>query len=144
MPGPSLQLTFGAFGDIVTLIDLVLKVKDCLTDGARMRDEVQEFVHFLDRYMETMRCVGFVLSSASSKLPTSLTNAILHALVESKKFVQEFLNQLNNFKPLQWWGATIAQAIRWSLYSKHTLQELQKKLMDQGNSITTLLSLSGL
>ncbi|KAK7681422.1 hypothetical protein QCA50_015514 [Cerrena zonata] len=145
MPVLSLQLSFGGFGDIVTLIDLILKTKDCLIDGAHVREEVQEFVQFLDRYVETLHCIRSVLSSASSKgLPNSLTNAISHALAESKKLVQEFLGRLNSFKPLQWWGSTLVQAFRWALCSKKALQELQEKLVSQGNSITLLLSLSGL
>ncbi|CAL1699190.1 unnamed protein product [Somion occarium] len=147
MPNLALQLMFGSFGDIVTLIDLAVKLKDCLIDGVHMREEVQEFVQFLDRYVTTLHCIRSVLSSASAQqIPTSLKNAIGHALAESKRLVQVFFAQLDSFRPVKWWGSTasVLQAFRWALCSKKTLSELQEKLIAQGNSTTLLLSLSGL
>lgn len=140
-----LQLTFGAFGDIVTLIDLILKVKTCIIHGAYAREEIQEFVDFLELYVQSLHCIQSILTMEAAKnLPYALQNAITHALSESKKIVEDYLATLKHCRPVIGWGASAVLAIKWVLSNKKTMQDLQAKLVDKGNSITLLLTLSGL
>ncbi|CAL1699188.1 unnamed protein product [Somion occarium] len=145
MPTAVVHFTFGSFGDIIALIQLAIALKDCLADGATMRKDLEDFVHFLELYISALQCIKSVLESRSAQqLQPSSRNAIKYALAVSVNLVQDFQSQIDGFKLPQWWASVLLRTFRWAFCTKKALSELQEKLLAQSNMITLLLSLSGL
>lgn len=144
MPRAIAQFSFGSFGDIVTLIEVALILKDCLVDGASVRRDLLEFAQFLDIYVEILYCIQAVLlSPRARKIQKSSKNAIEHALTTSTRLVEELLIRLQSFNSATW-PLLILQAFHWAFCAKAELSNLRKKLLEQGNLMTQILSLSGL
>ena len=77
MPPAVLQFSFGSFGDIVTLIQIALYIKNLIAGHIDLQDALKDLSEFLNSYASVLLAIQSVLQSHQARiLPPTVHNAI--------------------------------------------------------------------
>lgn len=142
--------TFGSFGDILSIIDLAVKIRKALGDGAGSSKDYQALLFELDSFSDVLTTVHNAIYSQdkTQKLPGSVERAIRSALNSARELLGEFYASISSYKgSLQeggsgsmirdsWWK------IGWSLFKKEEVVEMRRRLKDQVERHNALLAVS--
>ena len=141
----SLQLTFGSFGDFVTLIQIIQELTTLLHDAVMMRHDIQKLLTFLNEYSETISCIEDILESGLVfMLPPKALRRILNAVAEASRLIRKFITYMHKFRSESWWGEIVIRRMRWALVGKKELTTLKEGLISQRDIIQFALNVANL
>ena len=141
----SLQLTFGSFGDFVTLIQIIQELATLLHDAVMMRRDIQKLLTFLNEYSETISCIEDILESGLVfMLPPKALQRVLNAVGEASRLIRNFITYMHKFRSESWWGEIVIKRMRWALVGKKELTALKEGLINQRDIIQFALNVANL
>ena len=152
MPPAVVQLSFGSFGDIVTLIQITLYIKNLIAGRINLQDELKDLSEFLNNYASVLLAIQSVLQSPQARtLPPTVHNAIVYSIKASVKLLTEFQSRTEASMGSRPGGGEISRLAQvvlrtfwWSFRSQADFEELQKRLRDHSSLITQMFTLCGL
>ena len=141
----SLQLTFGSFGDFVTLIQIIRELTMLIHDAVMMRHDIRRFITWLDEYSTAMSCIEDILKKGPAyMLPLKVLRCIKNAVGEASRLIRNFITYMHKFRSNSWWGEIVIRRIRWALVGKRELVALKEGLISQRHIIQFALDVANL
>lgn len=142
--------TFGSFGDVLSLISLVLQVRRALGDSSGASEDHQALITELDSFSDLLQVVRNALSvhEGPRRLPNSVRNAMGQGLLASTALLVGFYKDIERYRCSLRQGGS-GSMIRdswmkaeWALYKKEDVRQMRRKLADQVGRLNALLSVS--
>lgn len=142
--------TFGSFGDVLSLINLTVKIQKALSDSRGSSEDYQALLAELDSFSEFLNTVRDALQvrDGPKKLPDSVRNAIRSVLQSSTSLLQRFYTDIERYRRNLRKGGSGSMMrdswmkIGWALFKQDEVREIRRKLRDQVERINALLSVS--
>ena len=152
MPPAVVQFSFGSFGDIVTLIQITLYIKNLIAGHIDLQDALRDLSEFLNNYASVLLVIQSVLQSPQARtLPRAARNAIVYSIKASVKLLTEFqskaeasMGSRSGDGGISGLAQVVLRTFWWSFRSQADFEELQKRLRDHSSVITQMLTLCGL
>ncbi|GAW07516.1 hypothetical protein LENED_009514 [Lentinula edodes] len=146
----SFALTFGSIGDIITVIELLNRVREALCDSTGSSAEYQALIVDLDVFSDILDAVKSSISSNTRLSPQSesLLNAHRQAVQSSHDLLKDIHGKIRKYQSsLRAGGSGNAmrdswRKIGWALFKKPELVQMRRKVMDQVEILNILLSIS--
>ncbi|KAH7867895.1 uncharacterized protein C8R40DRAFT_1063404 [Lentinula edodes] len=146
----SFALTFGSIGDIITVIELLNRVREALCDSTGSSAEYQALIVDLDVFSDILDAVKSSISSDTRLSPQSesLLNAHRQAVQSSHDLLKDIHGKIWKYQSsLRAGGSGNAmrdswRKIGWALFKKPELVQMRRKVMDQVEILNILLSIS--
>ncbi|TFY76573.1 hypothetical protein EWM64_g7438 [Hericium alpestre] len=146
---PAIAFTFGAFGDIFSLIQLARSVQKALSESAGASMEYQDLVMEVDSFIKIVNCVHRTMSfHGPNRLPPSVENALNASLAICSVLIGKIGNKIIDYREsLRKGGGTRMmldswRKIGWGLFAKNEMIDLQRRLAEQVEVMNTLLTLA--
>ncbi|CAL1699179.1 unnamed protein product [Somion occarium] len=149
---PVAAFTFGSFGDIVTIIELVVSLRNVLSESGDSGAEYKALLSYLESFTYSLECLKPLLStqSGSSPIDSSAINAIRYAVACCEVLIREFKAKLGppssgeiSTNTAEWFR-NIWWKLQWASATRHDAVELRSRLKAQGDIINRILSMSTL
>lgn len=142
--------TFGSFGDVISLISLVLQVRRALGDSAGASEDHQALIAELDSFSHLLHVVREALTIHDNprKLPNSVRNAMKQGLLSSAALLADFYKDVERYSGSLRQGGSGSvirdswMKVEWALYKKEDVRQMRRRLADQVGRINALLSVS--
>ncbi|TFY76066.1 hypothetical protein EWM64_g7947 [Hericium alpestre] len=146
----SVSFTFGAFGDIVSLIQLATSVSKALHESIGASMEYQELVMEVDSFVKTMNCVHHIMSfQGPDRLSPVVEDALNTSLAVCSVHIGKIANKVTGYREsLRKGGGTDQMVldswrkIGWGLFAKNEVLDLRRRLAEQIEVMNTLLTLA--
>ncbi|TFY66271.1 hypothetical protein EVG20_g4817 [Dentipellis fragilis] len=152
--------TFGSFGDIITVVQLLNQVRRTLCDSTGSAAEYQALIADLDVFANVLSAVNDAFQPGSSEsarpsrphrvngtLPPSIMNARRQALRTSYDLLRDIQRRISGYQAsLKTGGSGSMMAdswrkIGWALFKQSELKEIRRRVMDQVEVLNILMSL---
>lgn len=144
---------FGSFGDIATLLQIIVGTCKLLNNCYDATAQRQETIEYLFAFSNALRCLSPLCASGeahgkpTSQLPAATINAIRHSVDKCAQEIQRFHARVRTAVPpvdahptTTGSVARIRENLRWSLSLNAESQRLQRILAEQKGLIDTLLA----
>lgn len=145
-----IAFTFGSFGDILSIIDLAVKIRKALGDGTGSSKDYQALLFELDSFSDVLTTLHNAIHSQdkTQKLPGSLEQAIRNALNSARELLGESYASISSYQGSlreggsgsmmrdSWWK------IGWFLFKKDEVGEMRRRLKDQVERLNALPAVS--
>lgn len=145
---------FGSFGDIVTLLQIIVGTCKLLNDCYDATAQRQETIEYLFAFSNALRCLSPLCASsethgiqkATSQLPAATINAIRHSVDKCAQEIQRFHARVQTAAPpvdarsTTGSVARIRESVHWSLSLNAESVRLRRILGEQKGLIDTILA----
>lgn len=140
--------TFGAFGDITSIISLAWTIRRSLSEAAGASAQIQTLITDIDSFMRALQQIKTALPSHESLQP-DLANGIAFALETCFQILQRVKRRIDSFQAGSSgaFGMAIWRKCRtacaWEILGgRHEVEALKSRMFEQINIVETLLAAS--
>lgn len=146
----SVGLAFGSFGDIVTLIQIIVDLTKALRDR-KASTEYQELITelgALQAILEDIKGVFATTDQGTTPVARSSLNAIELAVKTCSSLIKDFTDRTQGYERSLLAGEPgtniwdFWQTVDWKLFKKGAVAHLREQLRDQKTVMILMLSLS--
>lgn len=143
---------FGSFGDIATLLQIIVGTCKLLNDCYDATAQRQETIEYLFAFSNALKCLSPLCTSGEthvkteSQLPVATINAIRHSVEKCAQEIQRFHARARtaappvDAHPATGSVARIRESLRWSLSLNAESVRLRRILGEQKGLIDTILA----